>query len=154
MTVLRLSLVLLLAGFGGVPSVLQAQPADSTEALSDTTMTESPVAVDRVVTAFSEGSANHLLTPSADRVEISLFGARTYYSSAQALYVLREFFRDHAPHRFSVEDVMGSETSCFVRGTYEQVRAAQRLHVYVRLGRVGEEAPWHLQEVNIEVAPE
>lgn len=149
MTALRLSLVFLLAGMGGAPSMVWGQAPDSVGHTSDTTGV-----VKRVVTAFSEGDAGRLLDPSADRVEVSLFGTRTYYSSAQALYVLREFFRSHVPRRFWVQDVMETETNCFVRGEYEQAHVAQRLHVYVRLDQPEDEEAWRLHEVRIEGPPE
>ncbi|PSQ79224.1 MAG: DUF4783 domain-containing protein [Bacteroidetes bacterium QS_1_63_11] len=92
-----------------------------------------------------------LLEPAADRIEISLFGARTFYSSAQALYVLREFFRSHAPRRFVVGNVMETGTTCLVQGAYEEAQAERKLRVYVRLDRPeGGTTPWHLQEVRIE----
>jgi hypothetical protein len=109
--------------------------------------------VQRVAAAFTDGNAARLLTPSADRVEIALFGARTFYSSAQALYVLREFFRRHAPQRFQVRDVMEAGTSCFVRGEYEQSRRTRQLQVYVRLGQ-SEDNLWRLHEVRIEAPSE
>jgi hypothetical protein len=142
---LRLSMVLLLVGLSGPPSTVCGQPADSAETV------QSAVAK-RVAGAFSNGDAGRLLNPAADRVEISLFGARTFYSSAQALYVLREFFRTHAPRRFAVRNVMETGTTCLVQGAYEEVRVEQQLRVYVRLDRPEGEAPWHLQEVRIEGA--
>jgi len=153
MSTLRRSLVLLLIVVGGAPPVVWGQAPDSVSRSPDSTE-EAPAVARRVATAFSEGDANRLLTPSADRVEISLFGARTFYSSGQALYVLREFFRTHAPHRFRIRDVMETGTSCFVQGEYEQARRARRLQVYVRLGQTEGKDLWHLQEVRIEGPPE
>jgi hypothetical protein len=150
MSLPRLSLVLLLIGIGGFPSVVQGQVPDSVAQASDSTDEGMSAVARRVAGAFSEGNANRLLKPSADRIEISLFGARTFYSSAQALYVLREFFRRHTPRRFVVGDVMETGTSCFVRGEYEQGRVGRPLQVYVRLDRPEGKAPWHLREVRIE----
>lgn len=150
----RLSLVILLLGIGAFPPVVQGQTPDSVAHAPDSTSeTRSPVAR-RVAGAFSEGNASRLLRPSADRVEISLFGARTFYSSAQALYVLREFFRSHAPRRFLIRDVMETGTTCFVQGEYEQARRARRLQVYVRLGQPEGKDLWHLHEIRIEGPPE
>lgn len=149
----RLSMVLLLVGFGGAPSAVRGQAADSTGGAPDTTSAPSEV-VQRVATAFSEGDASRILRPSGDRIEISLFGERTYYSDAQALYVLREFFRRHVPRRFSVKDIRETGTNCFVRGEYKQARVVQQLLVYVRLSQSEEENPWRLEEVRIERASE
>jgi hypothetical protein len=153
MSLPRRSLVLLLILVGGAPSVVWGQASDSLAHAPDSTEGTSAVA-QRVAAAFSEGDANRLLTPSADRIEVSLFGARTFYSSAQALYVLREFFRSHAPRRFRVQDVMETGTSCFVQGEYEQARRARRLQVYVRLGQPEGNELWHLHEIRIEGPPE
>lgn len=134
--------------------LVQGQTPDSSGQTSDTTQGIPSAVVERVNGAFSEGNADRLLVPSADRVEINLFGTRTYYSSAQALYVMREFFRTHIPDHFEVVDVMETGSSCFVQGRYRQARVDQRLKVYVRLGQVDDGASWHLREVSIETAPE
>ncbi|MFB6278800.1 MAG: DUF4783 domain-containing protein [Salinibacter sp.] len=160
MPVLRLSMALLLIGLSGVPSVVCGQASDSLDQVPDSIAAapDSAVALQsavakRVAGAFSSGDASRLLNPAADRIEISLFGARTFYSSAQALYVLREFFRSHAPRRFVVGNVMETGTTYLVQGAYEEMRAERPLRVYVRLDRPeGEDAPWHLQEVRIEGA--
>lgn len=150
-------MVLLLIGIGGAPPVVWGQATDSLTQvpdsiaqLSDSAEGEQSAVAKRVAGAFSEGDAGRLLTPSADRIEISLFGARTFYSSAQALYVLREFFRSHTPERFQIGDVVETGTSCFVRGEYEQARVARRLQVYVRLDRPEGEDLWHLNEIRID----
>lgn len=146
MTLLRLFLVLLLIGVGGGPSVVWAQAPDSTEEAP-------PEVVERVTSAFGEGDAERLLAPSSDRVEVNLFGSRTIYSSAQAFYVLRDFFRSHVPRDFAIEDVTEAGTNCFVRGVYEQAQVDQPLQIYVRLEREEEEV-WHLREVRIEISSE
>jgi len=152
---LRKSLVvLLMVGIGGAPSVVQGQPADSIASAPDSTAEDTPAVARRVATAFAEGDARRLLTPSADRVEISLFGNRTFYSSSQAVYVLREFFRRHPSGRFAVGGVMEAGTSFFVRGEYEEARMARRHRVYVRLDRPQGEDLWNLHEVRIEHAAE
>lgn len=154
MTISRLSVVLLLAGLCGTPSAAGGQVPDSANSVADTTWEAPPGVVERVAKSFSEGDAARLLAPSSDRVEVNLFGARTFYSSTQALYVLRKFFRSHVPRRFLVDDVVETGTSCFVRGTYEQAHVAQRLLVFVQLSHSEEEKSWQLQEVRIEKASE
>jgi hypothetical protein len=159
MSILRLSMALLLIGISGVPSVVCGQASDSLDQVPDSIdpAPDSAVALQsavakRVAGALSNGDASRLLEPAADRIEISLFGARTFYSSAQALYVLREFFRSHAPRRFVVGNVMETGTTCLVQGAYEEARAGRKLRVYVRLDRPEGGTPWHLQEVRIEGA--
>ena len=154
MSVPRLLVAFLVIGIAGPPPLAWGQPADSTALSADSTTALPSAVTQRVVTAFTEGNARRLLTPSADRVEISLFGSRTFYSSSQALYVLREFFRSHAPGRFVVADVMETGTSCFVQGRYEEARMTRRHHVYVRLDQSEDADLWSLHEVRIEAADE
>jgi hypothetical protein len=129
-----------MAGMGPSAAPAQTTPGDL-EAVPDTV-------VHRVSSAFQSGSAQQLLTPSADRVEISLFGTRTFYSSAQAFYVLREFFDAHPPTRFVLADTTGTGRSCFLRGRFEHTRDERTLQVYVRLVQQ-EGAAWLLHEVRI-----
>lgn len=142
MSLVRLSLVLLVTGLGASVAWGQAAPPPAgPDAVPDTV-------VERVSLAFQSGSAQRLLTPSADRVEVSLFGTRTFYSSAQAFYVLRDFFEAHPPTRFALSDTTGAGTSCFLRGRLEHTRDERTLQVYVRLVRHQDDA-WQLHEVRI-----
>lgn len=140
MAPVRFVLVLLLVGMGA--SVAQGQSTDpgEAEAVPDTL-------VQRVSTAFADGDAQLLLTPAADRVEVSLFGTNTFYSNAQAFYVLRDFFDTHPPADFAVGDVTETGNSFFVRGRFDHDRGERPLQVYVRLVR--REEMWQLQEVRI-----
>jgi hypothetical protein len=104
--------------------------------------------VQRVETAFQAGDARVLLSPAADRLEISLFGARTFYSQAQALYVLRDFFERYPPRRFQVEDVSTTERHSFTVGGYWHTQDSAPLRVYVRFGRQSE--AWLVQEVQVQ----
>lgn len=144
MTPVRFALPLLLIGM--MVPVARGQTSTAEEAPRDTIVT-------RVATAFTNGDAQRLLTPAADRVEVSLFGTRTFYSNAQAFYVLRDFFDEHVPQRFTVQDVTETETSCFVTGTYQHVRSERALQVYVRLTRPSEKT-WQLHEVRISASAE
>lgn len=105
--------------------------------------------VERISTAFENGDVQRLLSDGTDRVEISLFGTRTFYSSGQAFYVLRDFFKTHPPANFVVDDATGAGKSCFVRGRFQHTRGERSLQVYVRL--VEEEGDtWRVQEVRID----
>jgi hypothetical protein len=146
MSVVRLSLLLLLVGT--VPSVAWGQTS-----AADTVGTVPDTLVHRVATAFQTGNAQLLLAPAADRVEVSLFGARTFYSSAQAFYVLRDFFEKHPPSRFVLADTTGAGRSGFLRGTYRHTRGAQPLKVYLRFVHERKDA-WALHEVRIDAESE
>jgi len=141
MTPVRLAFALLLIGMGTTVARGQGQAADGSGAVPETLLT-------RIDTAFTAGDAQQLLTPATDRVEVSLFGTRTFYSSAQAFYVLEDFFDRHPPTRFEVGDVTRAGRSFFVRGRLEHSRDERTLQVYVRLVRRDE--AWHLQEVRVD----
>lgn len=148
MPVLRFAFCLLIAVVVcGEPVYAQ----DTTNAAMDES-----AAVQRVEMAFADGTAESLLDPSTDRVEISKFGTRTFYSRAQALYVLRDFFKAHPPKRFEREEIVTAGTSFFVTGRYWHVRAEDPLRIYVRLtepsgnANGGQAMVWRLQEVRIE----
>lgn len=142
MPLVRPSLVLLLAGLAASAACGQAPAATDTESAVPDTL------IQRVSGAFQTGNAQRLLTPAATRVEVSLFGTRTFYSSAQAFYVLRDFFTAHPPASFSVADTTGTGTSCFLQGQFEHTRGERILQVFVRLVR-HEETAWRLHEVRI-----
>lgn len=88
--------------------------------------------VDRVSAAFQTGDAQQLLGDTSNRIEVGLPGTRAYYSRSQAIYVLREFFQEHDPTRFTVEDVSEAGTSYFVTGRFWHSRSEQPMHVYTR----------------------
>lgn len=146
MLLMRPSMVVLLVGLGMVAARGQARAMKAVEAVPDTVK-------QRVSRAFRAGDAERLLTPSADRVEVSLFGTRTFYSSAQALYVLREFFDTHPPADFILADATDAGDSFFLRGQFKHTRDNQPLQVYVRLVPYEDER-WKLQEVRIDSGAE
>lgn len=104
--------------------------------------------VQRVEASFRAGDPELLLSPAAERIEISRFGTRTFYSRSQAFYVLEDFFKEYGPRDFQARDVTEAGTNTFVTGLYWHVRAERPFRVYVRLSESSDD--WHLQEVRIE----
>jgi hypothetical protein len=141
----RFALALLLVGMVAPPARGQTSTAEDARAMPDTI-------ISRVETALTNGNAQRLLTPAADRVEVSLFGTRTFYSSAQAYYVLDDFFDRYPPTRFRVDDVTETGNSCFLRGRFDHGRDERTLQVYVRL--TTRNAAWRLQEIRIDADAE
>ncbi|PQJ35407.1 hypothetical protein BSZ35_13055 [Salinibacter sp. 10B] len=141
MASVRLAFALLLFGLGTTAASGQTSSPDGPKSVPDTVLR-------RVTTAFIDGNAQLLLSPAADRVEVSLFGTRTFYSSAQAFYVLREFFDTHTPSSFALSDATGAGRSCFVRGRLDHAHGERTLQVYVRL--VQRSDVWQLHEVRID----
>lgn len=136
---MRVSLLVCLVAFvvAGRPASSHAQPTDPvTEART------------RVAQAFQQGDAQHLLTPAAERVEISILGMQTYYSRAQALYVLQDFFRNFTPRAFEFSDVSRADDDFLATARYWYGQAERPLQVYVRLVHVEDE--WLLQEVRLD----
>lgn len=122
---------------GWVPLRVGAQPSDP-----------EAEARERIEHAFREGDAPRLLTPAAERVEMSILGMQTYYSRDQALYVLQDFFKNYTPHAFAFEDVSRAEDDFLVTAQYWYGQAERPLQVYVRLVRREDE--WILQEVRLD----
>lgn len=101
----------------------------------------------RLNRAFAEGDARALLDPAPDRLAVSLFGARSFYSKAQAVYVLRDFFKEYPPQRFEVRTVSRAPSSHLLVGRYWHAQARRPLSVYLHL-RYRDQ--WWLEEVRIE----
>lgn len=129
---------LIILAVGGSPPRAGAQQASDPEA----------EARERIEHAFQEGDAQRLLTPAAERVEISILGMQTFYSRAQALYVLQDFFKNYAPRKFAFEDVSRAEDDFFATAQYWYGQAERPLQVYVRLVRREDE--WVLQELRLD----
>lgn len=147
MAPVRFVLGLLLVGMGASLAYGQGRAAGQEPSAPGARVAPDTV-VQRVATAFTDGDAQRLLSPAADRVEVSLFGTRTFYSSAQAFYVLDDFFEAHPPTGFEVGDVTEAGESCFLRGRFDHRRDERTLQVYVRLVR--REDAWLLQEIRID----
>jgi hypothetical protein len=141
----RTHLLLLLVGLlGSMPYTATAQhtsPADSSA---------HQTAIHRVMQAFEEGMPEALFTPAADRIDVSLLGSRSYYSQSQAFYVMRDYFRHHAPRSFSVDRTAEADASLFVMGTYHHAQADTPVYVMVRFDE--DATTWVLHEVRIETA--
>lgn len=101
----------------------------------------------RLQTAFVEGDARALLETASERLAVSLFGARSFYSRAQAAYVLRDFFKEYPPQRFQVRTESHTPTNYLLVGRYWHARTQQPLRVYLHL-RYRDQ--WGLEEVRIE----
>jgi len=146
MRVLRvLFCILLIAGVGGVEARGQVG-GESPDSAAASSVVPAQV-VERVSGAFSNGDADLLLGTTTDRIEVGLPGTRAYYSRSQAMYVLREFFNEHGPTRFAVEDVSKAGTSYFVTGRFWHSRGEQPMHVYTRFSSGGDN---RLYEVRVE----
>lgn len=106
------------------------------------------VAVSRIEAAMTTGDASALAAQAAERVELTLFGAASMYSRAQAVYVLAEFFREHAPHDVEIDPPTRSGDNCFALGRYYVEGNESPLRVFLRLrDKLGE---WQIREIRIE----
>jgi len=128
---------LMVCGLGGVKASFAQQPSSSPQSETVQQAQDSSNAVprklvDRVVAAFQAGDAQRLLGNTSARIEVGLPGTRAYYSRSQAVYVLREFFQEHDPVRFTVEDISQAGASYFVTGRFWHSRSEQPMNVYTR----------------------
>lgn len=124
--------------------VLLACSATSGAALAQ----EGHAALERVERAFHEGDERSLLAVAADRLEVSVFEVTSFYSRAQAMYVMQDFFRRHPPERFIFQEVVQSDGSLYAPGLYWSTSQSTPLQVYVRLHRTAQQ--WELREIRIE----
>jgi hypothetical protein len=146
-----MELLVLVAALAGVlPSPASGQSADASP--EDSTR---HAAVKRVVQTFEEGAPETLFNPAAERIDVSLLGSRSYYSQSQAFYVMRDYFRQHAPRAFTVNRTAQAETSLFVMGTYHHAQADAPVYVMVRFDThdVARNAAWVFHEVRIASTP-
>lgn len=112
----------------------------------DTTGT-APNALEHLQAAFVAGDADALLEGAADRVEITLLGQSRLYSRAQAMYVMRDFFREYAPERFVLVSENQAEGSWIADAQYGYRGAEQILQIYLRLRQLAD--GWELREIRI-----
>lgn len=86
-----------------------------------------------VLRALETGDAERLLSSTPARLEIALFGATRRYSRPQALFVLRDFFREYPPVR--VEPQAATATGAGWMGSfgYTVERGARPLVVGVQM---------------------
>lgn len=106
-------------------------------------------AVDRVTTTFEDGSPETLFAAAAERIDLSVLGSRSYYSRSQAFYVVRDYFRQHAPRSFTIDRTTNTESSLFIMGTYHHNQADAPVRVVVRFDE-GSTA-WIFHELRIGV---
>ncbi len=72
----------------------------------------------RLEAGFRESSPEAVLTGSAGRVEIVLFGQGGMYRRAQATHVLRDFFRRYPPERVAFAERSSSDDGRTAIGRY------------------------------------
>jgi len=106
------------------------------------------VAVSRIELAMAAGDASALAAEAAERVELTLFGSASMYSRAQAVYVLAEFFREHAPHDVELDPPSRAGDNCFALGRYYIEGGDMPLRIFLRL-RSKHDA-WQIREIRIE----
>ena len=74
--------------------------------------------IEVVQQAISKGDVQILSKYTGAYTEISILGATTMYSRAQTAYILKAFFRDHPPARFTFQHKLHVGDDWYVRGRY------------------------------------
>lgn len=69
--------------------------------------------------AISKGDVQEISRFISLYTEVSILGATTRYSRAQTAYILKAFFRDHPPNRFSFEHKLRVGNDWYMRGQYQ-----------------------------------
>ncbi|MFK7845082.1 MAG: DUF4783 domain-containing protein [Rhodothermales bacterium] len=73
----------------------------------------------KVQRAISKGDAQAISRFTSSYTEVSILGATTMYSRAQTAYILKAFFRDHPPARFSFQHKLRVGSDWYIRGQYQ-----------------------------------
>ncbi len=101
--------------------------------------------------ALARGDVEALLDHASERIGITVFDANRYYSRRQARYVLRTFFEEHPPRRFSLRNYYKTRSGWFAEGDFWYERGERPLRVYLRLRWWRDR--WELRELLIEKQP-
>lgn len=68
--------------------------------------------------AIASGDAKKISRFASSYTEVSIEGSTTLYSRAQTAYILKAFFRDHPPERFSFQHKLRVGKDWYVHGKY------------------------------------
>lgn len=101
--------------------------------------------VKSIEAALNKGNVQKLLSHSADRVAVAVFGEAREYSQAQAEYVLKDFFKEHRVTSFSFDDSSETERGMFIQGRLHYRGSDKALRVFVRLQMKRQR--WELREI-------
>lgn len=107
--------------------------------------------VEKIESAFSQGSSRLLLENAADRVEIAMFGISTVYSKGQSNYVMQDFFEQYPPGRFSITDSKATNGSLFLSCTYWPAPGDGPLQIVLRLR--DRNSVWELRDIRVDSRP-
>ena len=131
--------------FTGVVLLITAIPLRETSAQSRES------AMSRIEKAIGAGDATALAATMSQRVAVAVFGASREYSKSQAEHVLRKFFAEYPPSRFSVLKHSETEQGAFVAGRYRSARLDGEVDLYLRLR--DRDGTWELREIIIQTEP-
>jgi hypothetical protein len=105
-------------------------------------------ALARVQAGLEAGDPAAVLADAPARVEVVLFGQGGTFRRAQAVHVLRDFFRRHPPERVAFDDRSGSDGEQTAIGDYFSEEGGPPLSVRVVHRQAGEE--WELVSIRID----
>lgn len=111
-------------------------------------VTSSGDEVARVQAALQAADADAVLSGSAERVEVVLFGQGSTYRRAQAGHVLRDFFRRFPPERVAFDTRASSDDGRTAIGRYWTADGGQPLDVRILHRVSGDE--WELASVRVD----
>lgn len=104
--------------------------------------------LEKLEQAIGDGNAEAVFENASRQIEVSILGDVALYSKAQAQQVVRKFFSEHPPDRFSFSDGSTAEQRRFAEGLYfgKRHKAPYRVFVYLR----NADGLWELRELRIE----
>lgn len=106
--------------------------------------------IDRIQTAVVAGDAEGVLSGAEDRVDIALLGQGRLYKRAQAIFVMKAFFRSYPPKSFTIRNEEREAANWFATGRYTNRYDGKEFSVYLRLRL--RSSSWHLATIRVSSA--
>lgn len=89
--------------------------------------------LERIQAAMAAGDAEGVLSGAEDRVDIALLGQGRLYNRAQAIFVMKDFFRSYPPKSYTIRNEEREAANWFAIGRYTNRYDGAEFSVYLRL---------------------
>lgn len=103
--------------------------------------------LERIQAAMAAGDAEGVLSKVEDRVDIALLDQGRLYNHAQAIFVMKEFFRRYPPKSFTIRNEEQEVANWFATGQYTNRYDGKEFSVYLRLRLRA--SSWHLAAIRV-----
>ena len=108
---------------------------------------QNPSELERIQNAMTAGDARGVLFGAEDRVDIVLLGQGRLYNRAQAIFVMKGFFRSYPPQSFKIRNEEQEAANWFATGQYTNKYDGRKFSVFLRLRQ--RSSNWHLAAIRV-----